>query len=153
MTKFYPISLVLLAALLVGTVFSAGGDIMLFLNLPSFFLVVLPGVLMALGNFSLRDIGHHFAVGFRSSGARQDELLKAQAFFGSLGRYILVSGFLGLLTGLIIMLANLGDDSTVGAGTAIALITVVYALFLFMGVVVPFQTGIKKKLAESTVGR
>ena len=148
MNRFYPVSLVLALAIVVVTMIGAGGRITFFLNLPSFLLVVVPAIVLSLGNYSLSEIGRCFAVGFRRAQGSRDELLAAKAFFAAVGRYIIASGILGMLVGIITMLALLGDDTGVGRGTAVALITALYALILYMIFAVPFQTGIERRLAD-----
>ena len=46
------------------------------------------------------------------------------------------------------MLANLRTPNEVGQGAAVALLVVFYALILELLVVLPFSTGVKKRLAE-----
>lgn len=62
-----------------------------------------------------------------------DELAKYQAaerVFGNLGDYAPGVGMMGTVVGLIQLLANLGDLSSLGPGMALALITTLYGLVL-----------------------
>ena len=52
------------------------------------------------------------------------------------------------MTGIIAMLGNLKNADSVGAGTALSLITILYAILTQIAVVIPFQTGIKRKIVE-----
>jgi flagellar motor component MotA len=148
MTKFYPIAFILFLAICAAAVVMSGGQLAFIVSIPSLLLVVVTAIVLSLGNFSVGEIGRCFRLAFRRSPAQRDELHNALAFFDALMRYLLVSGFVGTLIGSIAILGNLGDHTALGRGTALALTTVLYALILWVGIVVPFRTGVRRKLAE-----
>jgi flagellar motor component MotA len=148
MTRFYPIAFVLFLAICAAAVVMSGGRVAFIISIPSLLVVVVTAVVLSLGNFSVGEIGRCFRVAFRRSPAQRAELHNALAFFDALVRYLLVSGFIGTLIGSMAMLGNLTDQSALGRGTALALTTILYALILWVGVVVPFRTGVRRKLTE-----
>jgi flagellar motor component MotA len=148
MTKFYPVSLIVFLAVMAGAIVTSGGSVLLVLNWPSFLMVVVTAVILALGNFRLSEMGRYFRLGARREPVSRREAMDAISFFDALTRYIIIAGILGTLTGTIVMLANLGDVTRLGSGAALALITILYALIIHIGVVVPFRTGARRKLAE-----
>jgi chemotaxis protein MotA len=55
---------------------------------------------------------------------------EGKAVFEQLGKYAPAFGMIGTLLGLIIMLGNMSDPSSIGAGMAVALITTLYGAVL-----------------------
>lgn len=56
----------------------------------------------------------------------------------TLGRYAPAYGMIGTLMGLIMMLSNMSDPSSIGAGMAVALITTLYGAIVSNAVFLPF---------------
>jgi flagellar motor component MotA len=141
-----------MAVLVIGMVgitgILSGGRLIYFLSVPSFIVVVLPAVLLTLGNFSLREMISAYAIGFKSGSVTRVNLEKARLVHAAMGKYLIASGVIGTMIGVIVMLGNLGDASAVGQGFAVSLITVLYAVVFYTIFVVPFQTGIQRRLAE-----
>ena len=152
MKKFYPISLGLFLGILVVAIIASGGMIRGFLSVASVVLVVVPPIVLALGSYSVGELLRCFAVGFSDAPSRE-ELLVAETLFDALGRYLIVSGILGFFIGGIVMLSTLGDETRVASGTALALVTVLYALVFYVAIAVPFRAGIRRKLAQLSVSR
>lgn len=67
---------------------------------------------------------------------------------GALGTYAPAFGMIGTLVGLVAMLANLSDPSSLGAGMAIALITTLYGAVLANMVFLPLQGKLKVRTAR-----
>ncbi|MFW5744249.1 MAG: hypothetical protein ACOC2D_13315 [Spirochaetota bacterium] len=150
MKKFYFLAVLATVAVFLVAILTTGGTnpLLQFLSVPSFLIVVLPAFALSLANFSLRELGRCFSVAF-GQGGRRDELVSARSYFGALGKYLMISGIIGFFTGAIVLLVNLGGDpSVIGAGTAVSLLTVVYAAFFYMIVPVPFRVGLDRRLAE-----
>ncbi|MFW5743081.1 MAG: hypothetical protein ACOC6J_07655 [Spirochaetota bacterium] len=149
MSRFYPFAVIVTLAVFVVMTLTTGGAFIHFASVQSLILVVVPTLALSLANFSLGELGRCFSVGFTRGPADRTELLGARAYFDALGKYLIVSGFIGFFTGAIILLANLGGDpSVIGSGTAVALLTVLYAMIFYILVPVPFGVGVRKKLAE-----
>lgn len=149
MKRIYPVMFVLFLALVATGVLFAGARATLFLNLPSLLIVVLLSLVLSLCTFSPVEIGRAFALAFRRTEVDQSELRAAILYFRSLQWYLIVSGLIGFFIGLIAILAGLGTAKTVGAGLAIALLTVFYSLLLAAVVAVPFRTGLERRLGSS----
>lgn len=149
MSRFYPFAVIITLAVFVVMTLTTGGAFVHFASIQSLILVVVPTLALSLANFSLRDLGRCFSVGFTKGGADRAELLGARAYFDALGKYLIVSGFIGFFTGVVVLLANLGGDPTIiGSGTAVALLTVLYAMIFYILVPVPFGVGIRRRIAE-----
>jgi chemotaxis protein MotA len=54
-----------------------------------------------------------------------------------MGRFAPAFGLIGTLLGLVIMLGNVSDPSTIGSGMAVALVTTVYGAVLANGSLLP----------------
>jgi len=149
MRKMYIVGAVLFIGFIVGAIITSGGRILSYLNIPSFLMVVGCTFVLLLINFSVREMGRCFAVGFRKKDAAPEDLKKGYVFFRSMQLYLLLSGLLGTMIGATAMLANLRDSSAIGWGAALALITLLYGIIFSMGITIPFMTGIKRRLIEA----
>lgn len=61
-----------------------------------------------------------------------------KAVLDQLGRFAPAFGMIGTLMGLIIMLGNMSDPSSIGAGMAVALITTLYGAVVSNAIFLPF---------------
>lgn len=61
-----------------------------------------------------------------------------KAIIDQIGRFAPAFGMIGTLMGLIMMLGNMSDPSSIGAGMAVALITTLYGAVVSNGVFLPF---------------
>ena len=148
MKKTYFIFLILTLGILLGGIFWNGVSPLLFIDGAGFAIVVVPTLLLLFAVFSWREIGSAFSVGFREDSSIID-LKRGLLFFQAAQKYLLFAGLIGSLMGFIVLLSfgKLGDDR-VGAGLALALVTLLYALIVLFAVVFPFKNGIKKRLVE-----
>lgn len=62
---------------------------------------------------------------------------ESKAVLDQLGRFAPAFGMIGTLLGLVIMLGNMTDPSTIGAGIAVALLTTLYGAVLANGLALP----------------
>jgi flagellar motor component MotA len=146
MKKFYPIGLVVFFGLIATAIVMSGPGFGVYLSLPSLIVVIgLPGALL-LGTHSPREIGAAFRSAYRSNDAA--ELRGAVVLFTAMQRYVLWSGFLATMLGVVAMLAALNDKVTIGMGAALALITVLYSVVLNLTVALPFRHAAEKRLAD-----
>jgi flagellar motor component MotA len=150
MKKTYMIFMILTLGILLGGIFVNGVSPLLFIDGAGFAMVVAPTILLLLSTFSWKEIGRAFAIGFREN-SDVAELKQGFLFFQAAQKYLLFAGLIGFLMGFIVLLSfgKLGDER-VGAGLALALVTMMYALILLFLVVFPFKNGIKKRLIEAT---
>jgi chemotaxis protein MotA len=63
---------------------------------------------------------------------------QGKGLMDTLGRYAPAYGMIGTLMGLIMMLANMSDPSSIGKGMAVALITTLYGAIISNAVFLPF---------------
>jgi len=82
MRKMFPVGMILFFAFLVGAIISSGGTIPQYTNIPSVLMVLGPPFVLLLANFSVREMGRAFAVGYRKSEAPLEDLKKAICFVG-----------------------------------------------------------------------
>ena len=85
--------------------------------------------------------------------ASRQELQVAQAFFDTMRRLLLASGFVGLAMGAVFVLAGIGTGSgevrseALAEGLAVSLIALLYAGFGILFVAIPGEGAALKKLA------
>lgn len=144
MKRFYPVAIVAFVGLTILAIVLAGAPLGSYFSVASLLIVVLLPAVLLRATHSFAEIGAAFRAP-RTGG--ENDLRVAIAFFGALGRYLLWSGFLATMIGVIALLSNLGDTSRIGYGAAIALLTVFYSIVLNLLVALPFRYAAEKKLA------
>ncbi len=71
-----------------------------------------------------------------------------QAIFETLGKYAPAFGMIGTLIGLVAMLSNMEDPSSIGSGMAVALLTTLYGAMMANMVFLPMADKLAKRSAE-----
>jgi len=74
-----------------------------------------------------------------------------KAIFDTIGRYAPAFGMIGTLIGLVAMLVNMDDPSTIGAGMAVALITTLYGAMVSNMFALPIADKLAKRNDEETL--
>lgn len=118
----------------------------IYVDLLSLILILLCPIFLLISNYSLSEIRMYFSLGFRKANSGKTDIANGILFFTSLQKYLILSGLMGTFIGIIAVLANLADPEVTGSG--LALMTVLYAIILRMGIAVPFRTGLQKRLNE-----
>ncbi len=116
-------------AILIGWAVDSRGSYSVFVDFPSLAIIVgcaAPLLLAAFGWTGTRDAVRSLL------GATNTDGESAAAFFRTAAAFSLAGGFLGTLIGLVHILANMEDPSTIGAGMALALLTQLYGVLLAM---------------------
>ena len=123
-----------------------GGNLAMFVNLPSIIIVLGGCVFMSMGAHGAGGVLQALGAGFSAS---EDENAKHHlAVLRTVRTTLCASGAVGFLIGLVQMLANLSDPSAIGPAMAVALLTMFYAVFLAELVVAPMIN----RLASGTAG-
>lgn len=148
MRYLYFLLTVLVFICICGAIFFTGSNILLFLHYLSALLVLLPSAFLALSSYSFNEIGRAFRSAFANNQTTPVDLQNALLFFTSLCSYVLLSAGIATLIGFIAILGHIGDKSMIGTGVAMSLLSILYALVLLLVIILPFKTGIKKKLIE-----
>jgi len=130
--RFSPCRLIGLAGVLIVIVGAlvAGGSALAFVHIPSIvftFGVTFFILLATFGVDFLRFIPQSMLT-FISCNAKPNPRFAEIALFAS--RYVIGAGLVGLLIGLVQMLQNLSNPADLGAGMAVALLTVFYAIII-----------------------
>jgi len=153
MRKTYPLFLLIALALLASGYIFGGASIALGINLPCLLIVLGLSSAMSLSVSPAREIASYFREACRSEDEADRKLLKkAEIFFRSLRFYFFLSGGIGTITGIIILLSMLNSNETIGLGMAIALITLYYGMVFSLILAIPFETAARKKLVETEPG-
>ncbi|MFC1729413.1 MotA/TolQ/ExbB proton channel family protein [candidate division KSB1 bacterium] len=148
MKRAYFIAVIFVVAFMVAAVYLAGGEILLFISAVSFILTPIVSLILMLCTFSPAEMVGCFTTAFKREKADEVNVERGVLFFQTLQNYLLLSGIFSTFLGIVLMLANLEDPEAIGPGLAVALLTILYALFLIMIVTVPFKSGLKRMLIE-----
>ena len=98
--------------------------------------IVIP-LLLASGQFRYFVMGFKIAVG-RVKKAPVDEIKKVIAALKLAVKMTLLAGFIGFIVGAITLLANLSTTQMIGSSCALAIMSILYALF-FVCLLLPVQ--------------
>ncbi len=149
MNRFYFIAVILVIGLIAAAIVWNVTSIAYFLDVPSLIVVIVPVLALCFATFSPRDMGRSFRAAFSRGQVETSELKTAAVFFRALERYILLSGFLGALLGVMSLLWMMRSDTKIATGFAMLLISVFYALILLFVLAVPFRVAVDRKLVEA----
>ncbi len=148
MRKTYFISLILYTAILILAMFIVG-CIACFFDIPSLLMVLLPTLLMLLTCYRLSEMGQYFSIAFSDKKADPVELEKGIGFFKAMQKYLFIASGVGVMMGLIAMLATLDDPEYIGKGLALALLTMLYSLYFTIIIAVPLRSALEKKRTDN----
>ena len=84
-------------------------------------------------------------LGFHHEHASPDQLIETSETAHDAGNYAIASGFVGVLIGAVLMLANIDDPAAGGPGLAIAILTVLYGVFLKYFIFTPISRGLDQR--------
>ena len=144
----YFIGLLVVLAIIVACIWASGGRIFTYLDPASALIMIgVPLVLLKTG-WSFRQMGQAIglALSADAAAAGKAELEDARRFFVSARAYLLGTGALGFFLGVIAMLTNLTDYNLLGRNMAVALISVLYAIFVSLLVCLPMEASLQRKL-------
>lgn len=149
MRYLYFILIILVLGCIAGAIITSGIPILYFVNFISLMVVLLPSAFLALISYSFGEIGLAFTSAFKKITSTKINLKNALLFFNSLQAYILLSAGLATLIGFVAILYGSPDkNNMIASGIAVSLESILYALLLILVCIIPFKTGIKKKLND-----
>lgn len=137
----YLIGLVLTLGLFVLGVYVSGGYLRVFIDPLTTVLIIGIPAGIAYASWPVKDIGRAFSAPFDAA-ADARELRMAAEFFASVKAWIALAAFIGVMIGLISMLALYAPDlesGKLGANLAVMLLSVMQALLLIA--IVPYPLG------------
>ncbi|MDR0723331.1 MAG: MotA/TolQ/ExbB proton channel family protein [Treponema sp.] len=149
----YGLSLIIFLAGIVLTIYASGGNVWLYLDIPSLMMVgIFPFLFVSIldlfdnpGGF--KKMALPFSIAFKKD-TEKEELIEALHFFRVYGKTTWVAGLIAVLIGVIAMLANLEDRAALGPNLAVALISMLYSGIIQVVIITPFQICIKKRLKK-----
>ncbi len=92
------------------------------------------GVVLILNSFTTDEIKHNLIA---KTNIEHMRLTAASELFEALGKISPAMGLLGTLVGLVQMLANLSDPSSIGPGMAVSLLATLYGLVFANAIYIP----------------
>lgn len=129
-----------------GTSVSAVGitGVVLFLDIPSLLLVVVPAFAAAISSHSLKGAGFGKIVFGGQPADNASDAVRVFNFLGTFGNAALLLGIIAFFISQILMLADLNDPNTIGPNMAMGLISIMYALVLKI-IAYSAQSQVRKK--------
>jgi len=141
----YLISLVIFLGGIILAITLAGASVLAFADLPSFVLVGIFPFLFISTLYGFKEMAQAFSMPFRKE-SNQDNFAKAYTFFQKYGNTTWLTGIIGVIIGIIAMLANLDDKSQIGPSVALAIVSLLYSALINVLVVIPFLLLLKKQM-------
>ena len=114
------ISLLIIVSAILGTILLAS-RIGAFIDVPSFLTVIIPVIASISAKHGLEGFKELFR-----EGENQSKILH------TMGVTAILSGAIGTMIGLVIMLGHLSDQSAIGPAIAIVLLSLLYGLLTFL---------------------
>ena len=122
---------------------------LVFVDCISFLLIFSFSTLASLTNYSFKEGWQMFRRAFGNRTFSLIEIQQAVLFFRNLGLYILLSGVLGFIAGVIFMMVNLEDTSSVGPNMAVALLALFYAVVIRQFFIQPLLNSLEQRALDS----
>ena len=128
----YIISLIVfIAVCLFGILPNAGlKGLTLMFNAPSFFIVVVPALALAILSDSLKGVNPFGVLFSGRENVDREKAIHAYGFFRTFGNVAVVMGFIGFFISFILVLTNLANPPAVGGPMAMGIHSLLYGLFL-----------------------
>ena len=120
------------------------------IDIPSALVTFGPPVALLLFSFGSK-FGRAIKTVFKRD-ADGEDLLLGVFFFERAKTYVVVSGVLGTLIGLIIIWNSIDDPAALGPGMALGLLTQIYPIMLAFGIILPVVASLRRRLEEAEVG-
>ena len=114
------ISLLIIVSAILATILLASG-IGAFIDVPSLLTVIIPVIASISAKHGLEGFKELFR-----EGENQSKILHTMGVTG------IIAGAIGTMIGLVIILGNISDKSALGPALAIALLTFLYGLLIFL---------------------
>lgn len=120
-------------------------DLRAFIDVPS--LLVVFGVIFSctLWSFPFKDIQSAVIHALFESEPTEPEIIKSSRIFEEMSEYAVAAGLIGTLIGIIKMLGNMDDPTSIGPAMAIGLLTLFYGTVLGQCVFRPMRNRILEK--------
>ena len=128
----------LFAIIILAITMLLGGSPMLFINLPSVLIVVGSSIALHFATHGGKNNSAPFNFSVPDN-LPEDERKSKFAAIKDFRIFLVASGWLGFLIGIVLMGANLNDLNALGPGLAAAFLTVFYGHFLSYFVYYPLQ--------------
>jgi flagellar motor component MotA len=143
----YLVSLIVLLTGVVLTIFTSGGALWPYIDIPSLIIVGIFPFLFVSIVFGFKRMKSAFSAALKNE-SEKNKLIEALVFFNAYSKTIWVSGFIAVLIGVIAMLVWLEDKTKFGPNLAVALISLLYCGIISIAIIIPFTIGIKKQLKK-----
>lgn len=133
-----------LFSFLVISAIAIGSPIIIFFDIPSLIMTLGVGSVLTIISFSTKEISSAIKHVYGAIGTK-DELQKSAYIWECAARNLIMASAIGMIIGIIQMLQNLSDPSTIGPSIAVALLTVFYGFFFSALLPVPAMFMLKKR--------
>lgn len=137
--------LFMIAVIAITVVLLSGSNLFFFLDLPSLLLVLICPFVLILIQYGPASIGRNFSIALDDISVEKREASSAEYYFQTWGIYVLLTGGIFFIVGIIMVLSNIQDKETIGAGLACSLITFLYGLIITITLTRPLAVFCRQK--------
>ena len=150
MRRLFIVPLLIALAALIGSIVLEGVSLGIYLGLTPFMCSLLVSFVLLLTQFRLKEMAESFSYSRSKMPFDKQKIQRGILFFESMQKYLIISGVLGVFVGIVIILNYLSVDvADLCRRCGIALLTLFYSFFGVLMVSAPFETALKKRLAEN----
>jgi flagellar motor component MotA len=135
---------------LIGAAVVLGGSPAIFFNAPSLLIVVGLTLCVPLANHSIMDAFNAFRTAFSSGDVDRNEGQRHVTVLQTFRMAATGSGIVGTFIGLVQMLQSMDELKNIGPAMAVALLTILYAVFLSELVIGPLSNRIHARMTASS---
>jgi flagellar motor component MotA len=129
------------------TIFTSGGILWPYVDVPSLIIVGIFPFLFVSILFGFKEMVLAFSVSLKKE-TEKDKLMKSLNFFQIYSKTTWIAGFIAVLIGVVAILVNLEDKMALGPNLALALISMIYSGIINVVIIIPFTVFIKKQLRD-----
>jgi len=137
-----------LSAILISGAIMTGSHPLIFINIPSILIVILPTLAMLFAIHKSDDIRRTFRQAFIGGRATESEINRSLLIVETIGKISTSAGVAGFFIGVVQSLIFAEDPKSLGPALGLSFVTVVYAFIIRLIVVIPLSSIFSSKKLE-----
>ena len=150
MKKLFFIPLLIGISMIIGTMFFATQNVLVFADIPTFAITAGLSFILILSQYSPAEIGRAFKYSVLKTEFDETEIRKGILFFATFNRLLILSAVMATFIGIIVILANPENYKKIGTMVSVCLISVLYVVFIQIIVVIPFKGALEKRIISKS---
>ncbi|MDE6025215.1 MAG: helix-turn-helix domain-containing protein [Lachnospiraceae bacterium] len=144
----YGLAIIMVAALLVASLYMQGFSIIYYMDLPSFLFITIMLILFLGAAGLLKDFFYAFVLAFKDKQYNKEHAYeRAEQAMDLAIKVSILDGVLIFFFYLIFVMRDLGTPDKIGPNIAVAMLSILYGIF-FATILLPIRARIRSKMSE-----